>query len=337
MIAVPLRSMVDAMRFAFAVLVAVGAGCGSRSLGEADYSAGLASISMGDSHGCVLAKGGSIWCWGGNHRYELGGDTPALHDRPILATTVPDARALSAGAGETCVVGGAESVLCWGSGARDPRSQDDAIPRTIAGLSGVVSVATGWFGNCALSRGRDVSCWSSVDPTPRKVEALAAVKSLGLGGMRGCALLQTGEVRCFDPTTRVVDERGHASNIETLAVGFMRACGITRTGTVSCWFTDPGFDAIPIAGIANARALAVNSWNACALSSSGEVQCWDMGATTTGPIPVEGLEDVTAFSSRMSPASNTYCAILGRRTVSCWEVDRSLPSLQAKAQPGFPL
>jgi alpha-tubulin suppressor-like RCC1 family protein len=92
------------------------------SAGKVDLGAAKAQqIALGNNHTCALLEGGSVLCWGGNDKGQLGyGNRNNVGDGELPSSVEPvdvggDAvTQLSAGFDHTCALLETGSVLCWG-------------------------------------------------------------------------------------------------------------------------------------------------------------------------------------------------------------------------------
>lgn len=128
---------------------------------------GADEVTAGGQHACALV-GGGVWCWGANHRGQLG--APVAEPRFIPQAT----RVMGLGAAEQVRAGGAFTcarvagrVWCWGANHRgqigDGTFTDRAAPTEvlIPREETAVEIVTGEEHACArLSSGR-VYCWGS--------------------------------------------------------------------------------------------------------------------------------------------------------------------------------
>ena len=80
-----------------------------------DGCATIEQIAPGDTHTCVLASDGHVWCWGSNLHGEMG--DPKLgattHNPPRVVTNLREVTQLTAGYWHTCAIAGGE-LYCWG-------------------------------------------------------------------------------------------------------------------------------------------------------------------------------------------------------------------------------
>ena len=131
------------------------------------------SLSISDSHGCVLLEDRNISCWGynsvgqtGSSNYSDGSDPnsglPPLHVSGIPHGYSPDS--ISVGDKSTCVRNGTGSVLCWGSGSGgrlgNNQTGDSHTPVEVL-LDGKNSsgVSIGGFSACSAFSDGKIKCW----------------------------------------------------------------------------------------------------------------------------------------------------------------------------------
>ncbi len=235
---------------------------------------GVVALSAGTDFSCVVNQGGDVYCWGKNDIGQLGVTTPAIND------------------------GGYHTAL---------------NPVKVNGLSGVVSVASGWGHSCAARNDGSVWCWGrnnvgqagnrslTEQSAPSRVAGLPPVAAIYASAVASCAVTVGGELWCWGDfeyfngklvAGRQESDRASPSRIAglppvaTMGLGPNNACAVTFAGQVYCWgdsgsgqIGDNGISSYPNApqrvhNLNDAIGAAVSSSGACAVRSSGALTCW---------------------------------------------------------------
>jgi hypothetical protein len=309
-------------------------GDGSTS-GAEGGAAGPASsvVTIGAAFACLLARDGSVWCWGRNDVGQLG--------REPAATP-------SCGA-----------FRC------------SPAPLKVEGLANVVRLAAGDDFACALTRAGFVSCWGgnakgqlaatglATSPTPRPVIARAA--DITAAGAHACALTTDGFAHCWGENTceifgtkePIFDYGRRVENtpkFAQLSIGTDAICGTLLDATALCWGVDhkgslghdpsvggvtcngqpydpaprhvqgSGSD-LPLGSIADVH---VGSGVACARRTDGHVQCWGdnrkggLGqGLADGDRHARPLEVPALIAKKLDVRAGTACAVVADR-LFCW-------------------
>lgn len=288
---------------------------------SASISPAITAIVAGDTHTCVLARGGRVRCWGANDAGQLGNGSTTHSSTPVDVSGLGSGvRAISAGGQHTCALTDRGRVQCWGAnhwgqlgnGKMNPSS---SIPVDVAGLaSGVQAVTAGGYGACVLTNDFGVRCWGT-----------NFWGQLGNGTTTGSAI--------------PVDVLGLASGVRSISAGGWHTCALKDAGEVVCWGTnvyqpDCGEGPcnaersnVPVAvtGLASGVvAIASGHRHTCTLTGGGEVQCWGAalanGSTNESNVPIDvaGLAiGVTAIVGGGQHA----CAVTSPGRVRCWGIN----------------
>ncbi len=98
-------------------------------------------FASGKYHDCLLTQGGAVWCWGSNHRGQLGRDVPrdpvpggmpptGLHP-PGQVTGLPLITSIASGDEFTCAVtrafGSEQTIYCWGANDAGQLGADSTV------------------------------------------------------------------------------------------------------------------------------------------------------------------------------------------------------------------
>lgn len=335
----------------WALLIVVGAGCGSRPPprddvvvrvrvrddlcppGGCDQSVpdedpfcdppgpdGLQVVDLaaGYAHACAVTTDGRVRCWGRNHEGGLGDGSHGRSATPVLVRDVRGATAVVTGRMHSCALVEGGRVWCWGTddsqqiGDRGSSGPAQSIPAEVPGLRDVAQITSGWDHTCALTQRGQVFCWG-----------VNRMGQLGDGSRR---------VR-----GRPVPVRGvRATHI---AAGHDTTCAATVEGAVACWGGLAGSDRpMLVHGLPPAAAtVAVGDGSACALLRDGSVHCWGDGThgqlgsaehgTSESPVRVEGLPPVLALAHRGTRA----CALDAQGQLLCWGANEAF--VQDAAEP----
>lgn len=103
------------------------------------FSAKIDSISLGESHTCILLRPGYVKCWGLNSSGQLGlgdmnnrGDSKGEMGKNLEFVTIEGvlpALALSAGKTHTCAILINKTVKCWGENTNGQLGYEDSMSR----------------------------------------------------------------------------------------------------------------------------------------------------------------------------------------------------------------
>jgi alpha-tubulin suppressor-like RCC1 family protein len=250
---------------------------------EVRASEGIANsfnlVSAGLNYSCMVDSS-NVLCWGDNSSGQLGDDTPAAnHYTPVYVVEQ---------AGST-------------------------IP-----LSGVVSVAAGWYHSCALMSTGTMKCWG-----------------YNYNGQLGdgTTVSRRAPVDVKDP----IDPSGLLANVTAISTGWNYTCALISGGAIKCWGangygklgngnnTTDSHTPIDVNNLAgSAIAVAAGQVHTCAVLASGSVQCWGYngfgqlgdGTYTNNPIPVtvSGLTGASAIATGF----HHNCAVTTGGSLVCW-------------------
>lgn len=153
--------------------------------GSSDPGTAIVDLAAGNSSTCIVVANGSVYCWGSNHRKQLGvttapetcADARPCSRRPLRVEGITDAKRVAVGDAWACVAHATGAVSCWGSNAQLQLGHStgdeacggvscNATPVVVTGLpagDGVVQLAAGGDETqavtCALLQSGKVYCW----------------------------------------------------------------------------------------------------------------------------------------------------------------------------------
>ena len=307
---------------------------GNYSLARASVLPAKATdFDVGNGHVCASLASGKMMCWGLNQFGQVGDGSKEMKASPA-EVPLADGNVISVGLGgeHTCAVQSNGAAHCWGHNKwgrlGDGTEQDRLTPWPVAGLNtGVVAIAAGLKGSCALLADGSIKCWGSpgvgkggAPPlAPQIVKGLGGgAKAISVGGTHACALLASGSVQCWGldsygalGTGSVVGAyllpsqvKGLLSGVSALSAGYSHSCAVLANGAVKCWgangagsigdgTTIDRFQPVQVLGIANGGVdVSAGSASSCAVLASGAVKCW--GANSYAKL---GIGDVATKSS----------------------------------------
>jgi alpha-tubulin suppressor-like RCC1 family protein len=280
-------------------------------------TSGVAAVSAGGDHTCVLMAVGGVKCWGNNFNGQLGTGSPAESSSipQDVAGLTSGVLAVSAGVNHTCALTTGGGLKCWGSNSRgqlgvEPSTGSSGIPLDVQGLaSGVTAVSAGWSFTCAVVNG-GVKCWGSNFQS------------------------QLGSDN-YPSTSTPTDVIGLSSGVTAVSAGGMHACALTSAGGVKCWGNGPqlgdgiaNMSAAPVdvVGLAGGISRISAGYNHTCAVTLGGVQCWGINEYSqlgTGPDAgfITTPQDVVGLASgalALSTGSMHTCALTSTGGVKCW-------------------
>ena len=301
----------------------------------------LPIVANGSFHACSLTNDHILRCWGNNASAQLGIGTRDKddHDRAIPVPGMTGVIAVAAGFLHTCAVKNNGTVWCWGGnrhgelGFDAPPPPDDywshatLNPQRVPGLTGVVSVATGFAHTCALKNDGTVWCWGDnrdgqVDPpsgnrriedpqqvigTPRQVVGLPAVSKITAGDSHTCAIAYyDSSVWCWGK-----NDDGQLGNSYRDA-DYYRSHEHHRGPS-------------PVVSLGRVRSITAGWRHTCALTNSGDVKCWgDNFCRQLGlprqegqHVPTSPIQGLTGEVAAMAANDTNTCFLMDDDTVQC--------------------
>lgn len=193
------------------------------------------SLSAGAQHACAIDEQDRLFCWGGNHRGQLGNASRINQGLPVQVAPGMRFARVSAGWFHTCAVTVDGVALCWGAAAQAQAGgapgDDVLVPRLVSSMR-FSDVSAGGFHSCGLDTSGRAWCWGA-----------NTYGQLGDGG-----LTNSGEPRA------VV---GGAS-YRVISAGYTHTCGVLQDYTPLCWgssdFGELGHGGQAVPGLSGAEA-----------------------------------------------------------------------------------
>lgn len=229
---------------------------------------GVASISAGAQHVCVVMSAGGVKCWGRGDGGQLGHGSYSGSAFPVDVTGLPSAaQQVSAGDVSTCVALKNGAAYCWGTnnfGQLGNNSVGGTTNKPGSVISsGVTSISLGGGHACEMV-GAALACWGRnangeagngtsvvnvVVPSQVIADGVAALDS---GGATNCIIGKLGGAYCWgrgsdgqtgsggrsDTYLAPGGVSGLQSGIVSISVGVRHACAVLDTGALKCWGDD---------------------------------------------------------------------------------------------------
>ena len=181
---------------------------------------GVAAITAGGFHTCIMTTAGGVRCWGSNTEGQIGDGTTENRSTPVdVAGLGSGVAAVTAGGLHTCALTAGGGVQCWGFNFEGQVGDgtDGNIRRTpvdVLGLgSGVTTIAAnGLFTGhaCAVRTDGSLTCWGD--------------NRFG----------QLGDGTTTDRNSPV-EVTGLTSGVLAVAPGSGHTCAVTAAGGLLCW------------------------------------------------------------------------------------------------------
>ncbi len=262
------------------------------------------------------ATTGQAWAVGNNTSGELGDGTTTPRSVPGKVLGLSRVTAIDAGSTHSLALRADGTIWAWGDNwtgqLGDGTTDSRPTPVRVAGLSSVTAIAAGVVHSLALRADGTVWAWGynghgqigdgtmiMTRTTPVRVAGLSGVKAIFAGSYNGFAVLADGTVR------------GWGGN----------GCGELGDGDT----TNRGSPVPVLAGLGAIKAIAAGHGHTLVLLTNGTVRAVGCNAygqlgdgtmenIRTSPVPVKGLDGVTAVAA----GGVHSLALRGDGTVRSW-------------------
>lgn len=270
---------------------------------------------------CARGEDGSVYCWGGNDRGQLGlspvtSDTLA-HPRATSVGLSGPATRIDIGQRSACALLASGGFACWGANDKLQLGREETAailgpgPSQAPGLK-IVRTAASNTTTYALTDDDKLAAWGALagregsldpDPTPAVIPTLDDVTDVSVGPTHACAIAG-GRVFCWGSSSKYALCTGLPSR-ETLPAH-------------AALYTD-----------AYPQQVSVARNNTCARLTDGTVQCCGDGSRGQlgAPLPDGGgsvalsfakSTNFTGYAVQVVATSQTTCALLRHGEVDCW-------------------
>jgi alpha-tubulin suppressor-like RCC1 family protein len=294
---------------------------------------GVVGLAAGATFTCALKAAGTVACWGDGSTGVTGPTAPfASSLTPVTVTGLTHIVALSAGRYHVCALKDDGSVACWGSNESwqlgwGVSAAMTFTPTVVAGLAGVVAIASGNSFNCAIKADTTVACWGN--------------DASGQLGVAAGTPIPNGQ-----PMVVQSAFGGPLSDVLSLSLGSDHACAIAYTGSVTpgggyatlCWGNNANSQsgasgvehniATPVPGQTGVLMLSTGHFSSCSQDADFAFRCWGSNSygesDATGaaahdvvqPTLLPGLQGAEAPD--FAAGGNEYlCALIDDGTARC--------------------
>ncbi|MEM7604399.1 MAG: hypothetical protein AAF411_03510 [Myxococcota bacterium] len=289
----------------------------------------VTDLAIGSTHGCAVRTSGTVVCWGGNGRAQLGDSTFSARAEPAAVRnedgTAFQAQDVAVGFQHACAIQLDGTIACWGNGTQaetgpERIGQLTAPRRVIGSTSGATDfdgrrftrISAGFFTTCAVDTMDDLWCWGvdgafrllgggspAAAGEPVRVTAVSDVADVAVSSNHVCALELDGDVWCWGRNN--AGQAGHG----------------TPEGSGD--FEPPGQVPLPSA----ASKIALSGGRVCAIVEGGDLYCW--GSSAGGALGVPGANTVVPVQARtgvtdVATGDFHTCAVVDGRA-ECWGSD----------------
>lgn len=261
--------------------------CSNTPVAVPGLESGIAALSTGALHICVLSEAGGVRCVGSNGYGQLGngiggsGSSAYYSASPVqvmgLSTGVAG---ITAGGVHTCAILVTGRAKCWGgnfsgqlgTGCFEGGCTSHNTPADVTmsfngpALESLVAIVAGSEHTCALTTNATVKCW-------------------GANSFR-----QIGDGTTVGRRENPVDVVGLELNVTALTASFDNTCVVDSEGRVLCWgrndgqLGDGGSCSTPcptplsVGLVPEASAVSNGFAHACAMILGGGAHCWGSNA-----------------------------------------------------------
>ncbi|WP_246210631.1 endonuclease/exonuclease/phosphatase family protein [Nocardioides piscis] len=225
------------------------------------------SVSSGGASTCGIKNSGKLFCWGLNHRGQIGDGSTKVRAKPVVVSKKTKWKSVDASWFNTCAITSKKKLFCWGDNAASqlgPKTRAKQSPKPVK-----------------LPGGR----WTTVSVGSRFVCGTKTDGSLRCWGGNLFGQLGTGSYAGKSRPVRI----GGSTSWAEVSTSWTHTCARSTAGAVQCWgrntygalgngnvTTTPS----PQTVLGNHKAvdLATFEGGSCLLDDKGQAWCWGNNA-----------------------------------------------------------
>ena len=269
-------------------------------------------VSAGGGTTCGIKKNERLFCWGVNHRGQLGDGTTKQRLRPVVVAKNKKWTSVNAGWFNTCGITRQTQLYCWGDNAAGQigdggKAKVRTKPTLVKKGKNWTSVSVGSRFVCATKKNGALFCWGgnlfgqlghggyAGKSKPARVGTSSSWAEVSTSWTHTCARNTSGGVFCWGRNTfgQVGDGSVTTTPTPRQVVGNLKAVDITTTegascaidtnARVQCWGNNAygvigdgskPFATSPEAGPADMREIEGGWRHVCGVTTSGSTSCW---------------------------------------------------------------
>jgi alpha-tubulin suppressor-like RCC1 family protein len=289
----------------------------------------VADVSAGFDHTCAVKTDGSLWCWGGNDRGQLGDGTNVgkVIPKRIFASGV---KKVSAGAKYTCAIKNDSSLWCWGENNTGQLGLGIiggyyTIPQFITDDVIKVSTTSGlsWGAGhtCAVKSDGSIFCWGN-----------NSYGQLGNGSFGNNIPSPSSDIYLDAFYNRLTD-------IYYVSVGNSHTCAVDNKNQIWCWGNNyygqlgigkdynyyQTYYRFPrqVTSVVKVKGVSVGYSSTCVIKQDNSLWCWggnDSGQLGDGTFIARTFPHMKITDNVLQISANLYntCAIISDNSLWCW-------------------
>lgn len=269
-------------------------------------------VSAGGGTTCGIKKNERLFCWGVNHRGQLGDGTTKQRLRPVVVAKNKKWTSVNASWFNTCGITRQTQLYCWGDNAAGQIGDGGMAkvrtkPTLVKKGKNWTSVSVGSRFVCATKKNGALFCWGgnlfgqlghggyAGKSKPARVGTGSSWAEVSTSWTHTCARNTSGGVFCWGRNTfgQVGDGSVTTTPTPRQVVGNLKAVDITTTegascaidtnARVQCWGNNAygvigdgskAFATSPEAGPADMREIEGGWRHVCGVTTSGSTSCW---------------------------------------------------------------